>query len=658
VSSGPRYVVGIDLGTTNCAVAWAEIAAAGSASAGELGGAVAPFAVAQLVAPGEVAERPMLPSFLLLPTSLEVAPEAMALPWNPAPGHAVGEMARERGAELPQRLVSSAKSWLSHTGVDRNAPILPWRGTVSRHEADGDDGDGGDHGALRVSPVEASARYLAHIRDAWNAAHPGEPLAAQEVLLTAPASFDAVARELTVQAARHAGLDNVTLLEEPQAAFYAWLAEHGGSRPGSSDGSGQVSDRASGQDFGRASGHVSEKMPGDRDWRKLLAPGDVVLVCDIGGGTTDFSLIAVTDDGHGNLALERVAVGDHILLGGDNIDLALAHVLMQRLGEKGKKLQGRQQRALVHACRRAKETLLGADAPASVPISILGTGSKLIGGTLRTEVTREDIENLVLGGFFPEVEASARPQARRAVGLVELGLSYAQDAAVTRHLAAFLDRHQRTPSAILFNGGVMKSPLLQERVAAVVGSWGRWQGRDRVRVLASASLDLAVAHGAAYYGLVRRGQGIRIRGGTARAYYIGVESAMPAIPGFAPPIKALCVAPFGMEEGTAVDVPGEELGLVVGETAEFRFFAASHRKHDAAGAVCDPDDDGLAELDPVEATLAPWAEGGEEHRAGEVVPVTLRAQVTEIGTLALWCVARDRRRQWKLEYSVRDANQG
>ncbi|HWN70276.1 MAG TPA: Hsp70 family protein [Haliangium sp.] len=634
MSTGPRYVVGIDLGTTNCAVAWAEIADAEDASADELGGAVEPFAMAQLVAPGEVAERPMLPSFLLLPTSLEVAPEAMALPWNAAPGHAVGEMARERGAELPQRLVSSAKSWLSHTGVDRNAPILPWRSAVSDNE------DEGAAGAARVSPVEASARYLAHIRDVWNASHPGEPLAAQEVLLTVPASFDAVARELTVQAARQAGLDNVTLLEEPQAAFYAWLAEHGGARAGAGAG-GSSADP----------GQVSE----NRDWRKSLSPGDVVLVCDIGGGTTDFSLIAVTDDGRGNLTLERVAVGDHILLGGDNIDLALAHVLMQRLGDKGKKLQARQQRALVHACRRAKETLLGPDAPASVPISILGTGSKLIGGTLRTEVTREDIEDLVLGGFFPEVAATARPQARRSVGLVELGLSYAQDAAVTRHLAAFLDRHQRTPSAILFNGGVMKSPLLQERVAAIVGSW---QGRDRVRVLASASLDLAVAHGAAYYGLVRRGQGIRIRGGTARAYYIGVESAMPAIPGFTPPIKALCVAPFGMEEGTAVDVPGEELGLVVGETAEFRFFAASHRKHDAAGAVCDPDDDGLAELDPVEATLAPWAEGSEEHRAGEVVPVTLRAQVTEIGTLALWCVARDRQRQWKLEYSVRDADQG
>jgi molecular chaperone DnaK (HSP70) len=617
-------VVGIDLGTTNCAVAYAEIASAGGARADELGAAVTPFSIAQLVAPGEVAERPMLPSFLLLPTQLEVAPEAMALPWEPAPGYAVGEMARERGAELPQRLVSSAKSWLSHTGVDRNAAILPWRGAVS---AEATDAEEQAEGAARVSPVEASARYLAHIRDAWNVAHPDAPLAAQEVFLTVPASFDAVARELTVSAARQAGLDNVTLLEEPQAAFYAWLAEHSGKA--ASAGAG--------------------------DWRKQLVPGDVVLVCDIGGGTTDFSLIAVTDDGQGNLALERVAVGDHILLGGDNIDLALAHVLMQRLGDKAKKLQARQQRALVYACRRAKEALLAADAPESVPISILGTGSKLIGGTLRTEATRSDIESLVLGGFFPEVAASARPQSRRAVGLVELGLSYAQDAAVTRHLAAFLDRHQRPPSAILFNGGVMKSAILQDRLAGIVGSW---QGQESVRVLASASLDLAVAHGAAYYGLVRRGQDIRIHGGTARAYYIGVESAMPAIPGFAPPIKALCVAPFGMEEGSDVDVPGEELGLVVGETAEFRFFASSERKADAAGAICDPDEGDLRELDPVEATLAPWADGGEEHRAGEVVPVTLRAHVTAIGTLELWCVDRDRQRQWKLEYSVRDADQG
>ncbi|ACY12792.1 Hsp70 family protein [Haliangium ochraceum] len=619
--SAARYVVGIDLGTTNCAVAYAELAAASERPDG-LAGALEPFAIPQLVAPGEVAERPTLPSFLLLPTAHELAPEAMSLPWAGAPGFAVGELARERGAELPQRVVASAKSWLSHTGVDRNAAILPWRGAVSGEDGSGD----GEGEAGRVSPVEASTRYLAHVRAAWDAAHPESPLAEQEVLLTVPASFDAVARELTAAAARQAGLLQVTLLEEPQAAFYAWLAEHGGG---------------------------PDAAPGS-DWREQLAAGDVVLVCDLGGGTTDFSLIAVQEDEGGTLALERVAVGDHILLGGDNVDLALAHVVSQRLGGKAKKLKQRQQRALVHACRRAKETLLGADAPDSVPISILGAGSRLIGGTLRSEVLQSDIDSLVLGGFFPEVAADAEPQSRRTVGLVELGLSYAQDAAVTRHLASFLSRHGRAPSAVLFNGGVMKSQRLQERVAAILRSW-QPEGSAPLRVLSGTSLDLAVAHGAAYYGLVRRGAGIRIRGGTARAYYIGVESAMPAIPGFPPPIKALCVAPFGMEEGSAVDLPGEELGLVVGETAEFRFFASSERKDDHAGTICDPDEEELRELDPVETTLPPFTEGGAEHAAGDTVPVNLRALITEIGTLELWCVTRDRAHQWKLEYSVRDA---
>ncbi len=633
MSASPRYVVGIDLGTTNCAVAYADITQA-SPEAGHtpdnVTGAVTDFAIAQLVAPGELSERPTLPSFLLLPTAHELAAEAMALPWNPEPGFATGTLARDRGAELPHRLVSSAKSWLSHTGVDRNAPVLPWRGAVSEDEgADDDDG-------TRVSPVEASARYLAHLCQAWDHGHPDAPLAKQEILLTVPASFDAVARELTVTAARQAGLKHVTLLEEPQAAFYSWLAQH-------------------------------TRAAGD-DWRQTLGPGDVVLVCDIGGGTSDFSLIEVVDDGSGNLGLERIAVGEHILLGGDNIDLALAHLTTQKMGRKAKKLKTAQQRALVHACRRAKETLLDDEAPDKVPISLLGSGSKLIGGTIRTEVQRGDVVQLMEGGFFPGVTADAQPQIRRTAGLRELGLDYAADAAITRHLAAFLARHACQPTAILFNGGVMKSRFLRERLATIAGEW---QGQGPLRVLGSRDLDLAVAHGAAYYGLVRHGRGIRIRGGTARAYYIGVESAMPAIPGFAPPIKALCVAPFGMEEGSSVDVPGEELGLVVGETAEFRFFASSQRKDDGAGEICDApaavdtdadadaelediDDAELRELDPVETTL-PVTDSDSGHRAGDVVPVSLRAHVTEVGTLELWCVARYGKERWKLEYSVRDA---
>jgi molecular chaperone DnaK (HSP70) len=510
-------------------------------------------------------------------------------------------MARDRGADLPHRLVSSAKSWLCNPAVDRHAAILPWRGAERLPEDDG----------ARVSPVDASARYLAHLRAAWDDAHPDAPLAQQEVLLTVPASFDAIARELTVAAARTAGLGQVVLLEEPQAAFYAWLASAGDA------------------------------------WRKLLVPGDVVLVCDVGGGTTDFTLIEVVDEG-GNLTLERVAVGDHILLGGDNMDLALAATTAARLAEDGKKLDALQQRALVHACRRAKEQLLGADAPESVPVSLLSRGAKLLGGTIRADLRRDDAAALLIDGFFPVVDDDARPAARRAGGLRELGLPYAADAAVTRHLAAFLGRHEATPTAILWNGGVMKASAVRARIHQVLGDWcGR-----APRELEGTDLDLSVALGAAYYGLVRRGRGIRIRGGTARAYYIGIESAAPAIPGFAAPLKALCVAPFGMEEGSRATLPDDQLGLVVGENVVFRFFASSTRKDDPAGALIDVGDAGgdLVELDPVEKELAP--EGG--RKVGEVVPVALEAEVTEVGTLALWCQARDGGARWQLEYSVRE----
>jgi len=585
-----RFVVGIDLGTTNCALGYVD---------SEAPGPVQTLAVPQLVGPGEVAPRATLPSFLLLPTEHEVAPAAMALPWEPGARDAVGTFAQARGAELPHRLVASAKSWLSSGNVDRTAAILPWRG------ADRDLPEGGE----RVSPVAASARYLAHLRQAWDLAHPDAPLADQDVLITVPASFDAVARELTVVAAREAGLPKITLLEEPQAAFYAWLASTGDA------------------------------------WRQKLVPGDVVLVCDIGGGTTDFTLIEITDDG-GALALERVAVGDHILLGGDNMDLALAATSERTLGEQGKKLDAVQARGLVHACRRAKEDLLGPAAPDKVPVALVGRGSKLIGGTVRFDLERDASRALLIDGFFPRVPAEARPTRRRAGGLRELGLAYAADPAVTKHLAEFLDRHDSAPTAVLWNGGVMKATAIRDRVRGVIGDW---YGREP-RELEGTDLDLAVAIGAAHYGWVRRGGGVRIRGGTARAYYIGIEGAAPAIPGFAPPVKALCVAPFGMEEGTSADLPDDELGLVVGEPSTFRFFASSSRKDDAVGALVDPEAAELLELDPVEQEVA----AGGERRAGDLVPVALTATVTEVGTLELWCKAKDGAGRWKLEYAVRE----
>ncbi|MDB4955626.1 MAG: molecular chaperone [Myxococcales bacterium] len=591
-------ILGIDLGTTNSA-----LAVAGDTPAEAV-------AIAQVVGPGEIAERPTLPSFLLLPNEHEVAPAQLQLPWSGPMRYAVGTFARERGAELPHRLVSSAKSWLCNPAIDRTAQVLPFRGAQRELEAEMAGGE-------RVSPVNASARYLAHLRAAWNDTHPDEPADEQEVLVTVPASFDPVARELTVVAAREAGFDRITLLEEPQAAFYAYLAARGDA------------------------------------WRKDLAPGDVVLVCDVGGGTTDFSLIEVADDG-GTLSLERIAVGDHILLGGDNMDLALAAMVQQQLGKEPSGagaagpggLDAMQQRALVHACRRAKETLLGDAAPKSVPVTILGRGSKLIGGTLKAEVTREQAEAMLVDGFFPKVAADAKPERRRAGGLREMGLPYAHDPAMTRHLAEFLGRFGKMPNAVLFNGGVMKADKLRARIVELLRAWA---GRE-VKVLGGADLDLAVALGAAHYGRVRHGKGIRIRGGTARAYYIGIESAMPAIPGFQPPVKALCVAPQGLEEGSTVELPDDELGLVVGETTMFRFFAAATRKDDGAGALVDAGAQGIVELDPVEKLVA--ADG--ERKPGELVPVKLESRVTEVGTLELWCVARDGRGRWKLEYSVRE----
>ncbi|MBI4509692.1 MAG: Hsp70 family protein [Deltaproteobacteria bacterium] len=585
--TGPRHVVGIDLGTTNCAITAVDLAAGENAP-------IEVLPVLQVVAPGQVDQRSTLPSFLYLPGTSDLPSGALALPWDPARGHAVGELARSRGVEVPSRLVASAKSWLCHPGVDRNARILPW---------------GAPDEVSKLSPVDACTRYLEHLCDAWGALHPEAPLAEQDVLITVPASFDAIARELTVEAARRAGLPQVTLLEEPQAAFYSWLA-HAGDR-----------------------------------WRKQLTVGDVVLACDIGGGTTDFTLISVTDQG-GDLTLERVAVGDHILLGGDNMDLALSYGLAQKLSAKGTKLDAWQQRALTHSCRHAKEQLLADASLDKVPVTVLGRSSRLIGGTIRVDLTRNDVEGALLDGFFPACGAGDKPQRSRRVGFQELGLPYATDPGVTRHLAEFLSRHGRLPTAVLFNGGVMKGAVLRQRLGDVIQGWAG----TKLKQLEGTDFDLAVAHGAAYYGLTRRGRGIRIRGGAARSYYIGVETAMPAVPGMRPPLKALCVVPFGTEEGTEAELPNQEFGLMVGEPAEFRFFGSSVRRTDALGTVVEELEGDIEELAPVEAVLS----AGEGIQAGMSIPVRLRAHVTPVGTLELFCVTRDGSRRWKLEFNVRE----
>jgi len=608
--SEARYAIGVDLGTTNCALSYVDLAAGEGAS-----GRQQTMPVPQLTGTGMVQERSLLPSFLYLPHADEMAPGDLVLPWGAQPDFIVGELARDRGAQTPIRLVSSAKSWLCHAGVDRRAAILPL-------EAPGE--------VPHTSPLDTTIRYLEHLRDAWNHQHPDALLREQELTITIPASFDPAARELTAEAARTAGYERVTVLEEPQAALYSWIQ--------SSEGA----------------------------WRKQVQVGEIILVVDAGGGTTDLSLIAVIEK-DGNLELHRIAVGDHILLGGDNMDLALAHVVAGKLAAQGTQLDPWQVRALTHGCRSAKELLLAESDQEVIPIVVPSRSSRLIGGSIRAELTREDVTATLVEGFFPVVEAGSRPLNRPRTGLMQLGLPYAQDAGITRHLAAFLTRQINAtadlagigapsanasflhPTAVLFNGGVFKSALLANRIMDILNDWLKSEGAPPARRLEGADLDLAVARGAAYYGYVRRGGGVRIRGGTAQAYYVGIESALPAVPGMAPPVQALCVAPFGMEEGSAAELPPQEFGLVVGEPAHFRFFGSSVRRQDQVGTRLDHWAAGeLQELGEIELALP--AEG---RTPGEIVPVKLRAAISEAGTLRLEAIPREGAERWQVEFDVR-----
>ncbi|HYW39217.1 MAG TPA: Hsp70 family protein [Terriglobales bacterium] len=608
-----KYIVGIDLGTTNSALARCDATAAEEESRIEV------RSIPQLVNPNEVAERTLLPSFLYIPGEFDFPKGSLALPWEPEPKFVIGELARKRGAESPNRLVASAKSWLSYAGVDRTAPILPWQAPEE---------------VPKLSPVEASSQFLRYLRTVWDSGEGGEQgelaLAEQEVLLTVPASFDEEARELTRRAAEQAGYPHVTLLEEPLAAFYAWLESQGDA------------------------------------WRRRIKVGDLVLVCDVGGGTTDLSLIVVSEE-DGDLTLKRVAVGDHILLGGDNMDLALARVLQQRLEASGNRIDTWQLHGLWHQCRMEKEKLFESPKTQKRPITLLGKGTKLVGGTIKTELVREDLDQVLVEGFFPKVASGELPARQRRVGFQELGLPYAADAAITKHLARFLSEQVRNspeaavirrgrsglacPTHILFNGGVMKAAVLRDRVVEVLNSWLRQEGFDALgaeQILEAPDLEHAVARGAAYYGKARRGRGVRIRSGASRTYYIGIESAMPAVPGMEAPLKALCVVPFGMEEGTEAAIPGREFGLVVGEPAEFRFLSSSVRKQDHVGSLLEDWGADIEELSPLEVTLK------LDGQQGTVVPVRIETRVTELGTLEVWCVSRDGTQRWKLELNIRE----
>ncbi len=624
----PKFSVGIDLGTTHCVMSFVDTHNEDAR--------VEVMPIPQLTAPGTVETRSQLGSFLYQPHEHEMNPQSRVLPWSSEPKALVGAIARNLGSKTPIRLVASAKSWLCHAGVNRRDAFLP---------------AGSPEEVEKVSPLRATELYLEHLKDAWNHANPNHNLADQDVTITVPASFDPAARDLTAEAARNVGFVHLTLLEEPQAALYNWID------------------------------NSNDK------WRDEVEVGDIVLVVDIGGGTTDLSLVEVTED-HGNLTLNRIAVGEHILLGGDNMDLALAYRLKMKLAQEGKELQPWQVQAMTHACRDAKEALLNDSELQSVPIVVPSRGSKLLGATLKTELTQEEVQQTLVDGFFPQVAITDHPVQRNRGALTQMGLPYAQDAGITRHIAAFLSKQANAlsasgngaeaaaqdfnpfanmpgmpgadaaqsadfikPTAILFNGGVLKSKLLATRLEDTINEWLIEADAEMAKRLTGVDLDLAVASGAAYYGSVRRGQGVRIRGGIASAYYVGIESAMPAIPGMAPPMEALCVAPFGMEEGSSVDVPSQEFGLIIGQPVNFQFFGSTVRRDDLAGTHLDywaPEE--LEELPEIQVTL-PVSEG---RREGEVVPVTLASRVTELGTLYLEAIAADNGQKWHVEFDVRE----
>ncbi|MEZ5785300.1 MAG: Hsp70 family protein [Xanthobacteraceae bacterium] len=607
-----RFSLGIDLGTSNSAIAVSEVD----------GNQTDIIEITQVLGPNRIGEKPTLASALYIPHHDEFPADAFPLPWPTAErGPVIGHFAREHGALVPDRLITSAKSWLSNPHIDPRQRTLPWKSEIEEE---------------KLSAFECSRRYLEHIKEsfayAMRAQEKDLSLADAQVVVTIPASFDEIARNLTAEAAEAAGLGKVILLEEPLAAFYAWTAQAG------------------------------------KDWRAQVRPGDIVLVCDVGGGTADFSLIAISEK-DGDLDLNRVSVGEHILLGGDNMDLALAYALRARLEGDGKSINDMQFLSLTHSAGMAKVALLEDDSMAEFPIAVPTRGSSLFGKTVSTKLDRQTLEQIVVDGFFATTGIEDLPQKGRRVGLQEFGLPYASDPVISKHLARFLTRSLENvqasemlrslvpaetlsktflaPTAVLFNGGVFKAAPLRRRVLDLLTGWN---GGQTVRELAGHEPDLAVAKGASFYGRNRiTGKGIRIKAGASRSYYIGLETSMPAVPGFNPPLKALCVVPQGMEEGTDVMIEGRDLALVTGQPAEFRFFSSEVRSGDKPGQILPDAEKELLEISLLEVDLAPV----EELPAGQPVPVQINAVITEVGTLELWMKHTTSDHRWKVEFLVR-----
>ena len=619
MEASSRFLVGIDLGTTNSAVAYVDTEERPARGAPP---PVRVFQTPQLVADGEVRALPSLPSFIYFTDDAEEEAPGLRLPWEEqTDGALVGVLARERGALTPGRQVASAKSWLCLSSVDRTDAFLPW------------DAEGGDK---VCSPVAASARYLTHLRDAWNhTLAKGEDgivkdhlrFELQQIVLTVPASFDEEARELTVAAAREAGLENLTLLEEPLAAFYAWIAVQKGGL------------------------------------RRQLRDGQLVLVCDVGGGTTDFSLIRVRVV-DGEVRFERTAIGEHLLLGGDNVDLALARLVEEKLGRP--RLSLRQQNALRRQCCAAKELLLGDESKESAPVTVLGGGRSVVGGALTTQLTRAEVEKVLADGFLPATAPEDLPASERRAGLRELGLPYASDPAITKHLAAFLTQAalamrageaeatgveaqtaMARPDAILFNGGFFHPALARERLVETIAGWFPQVGkRWRPKVLRNDSPETAVAVGAAYYARVRRMGGVRVSGGSARGYYIGVQQSEHGAG--KEQLTAVCVLPRGTEEGTRLELV-REFAALTNRPVSFTLYSTTTRQ-DAQGEVVRFAEGELHRHAPLVTVLR----YGKRSRHIEL-DVRLTAHFTEVGTLELWCEAPKTGHRWRLQFQLRGA---
>ncbi len=598
-----RYVVGIDLGTTNCAVSYVDIAALKEQSHQNKNRSIKIFKVPQLIGSGEFSPFSVLPSFLYIPGEYDISKESILHPWKREKDMFAGLFAREHGSAVPSRLVSSAKSWLCHARADRQAKILPW----------------GSDKVEKISPVAATAEYLRHIRKAWNHFVKDEDdfLENQYVIVTVPASFDEAAREFTLEAARQAGFGNqITLIEEPLAAFYSWLIEH------------------------------------EDDWQNYVKPDDLILVCDVGGGTTDFTLISLKDF-EGSPRFERLAVGDHLILGGDNIDLALARFVESKFSKK-QPLTPDKWKTLCHKCRTAKEQLLDNNKLNSVRITIKGEGSSLIAGTLSADLTKAELENILCQGFFPDVEPSKEILKKAGRAIAEFGLPYEQEPAITRHIGWFLEKHRQSikaalgkepmPDLILFNGGSLKPKLVQEQIRNAIRRWFECDNAELPQILENDSPDLSVALGASYYGLVKQGTGVRVGSGSPRSYYIEISNQTGG--------QALCIVERGLDEGSTIKLPEMQFEVITNEPVTFNVFSSSFRSGDKSGDIIDVDDT-LTPIAPLQTVIRFGKKGEKSY-----VPVVIEPTYTEMGTLAIWCRSCISSHRWKLQFQLREALTG